>query len=171
MKKLFLPFFFLFLSLNIFCQNRDTMQFPQWFIVEGDTTGIIFSLKQAQKIDNDLEMKSLLEKKGFACDSTLLKYIKTVDEKTAFISMLDLQIKNLEDLIKDKNLSIENLNARISNLNLDLIYSGNQMMKKDNIIVNKDLQINGLKVQKAWAISGGVAALLGGILIGVLLIP
>jgi hypothetical protein len=140
-------------------------------VVEGDTMGIIFSLEQAQKIDNDLEMKSLLEKKGYACDSTLSKFIKLVDEKTAFISSLDLKIKSLEDLLKDKDLSIDNLNSRISNLNLDVIFSNQQLTRKDGIIQNKDVQINTLKVQRAWAIGGGVSALLGGILIGVLLIP
>jgi hypothetical protein len=174
MKKIILTFIVSLISLFAFSQdstNRDSLKFPSWFVVEGDTMGIIFSLEQAQKIDNDLEMKSLLEKKGYACDSTLSKFIKLVDEKTAFISSLDLKIKSLEDLLKDKDLSIDNLNSRISNLNLDVIFSNQQLTRKDGIIQNKDVQINTLKVQRAWAIGGGVSALLGGILIGVLLIP
>jgi hypothetical protein len=174
MKKIILTFIVSLISLFAFSQdstNRDSLKFPSWFVVEGDTMGIIFSLEQAQKIDNDLEMKSLLEKKGYTCDSTLSKFIKLVDEKTAFISSLDLKIKSLEDLLKDKDLSIDNLNSRISNLNLDVIFSNQQLTRKDGIIQNKDVQINTLKVQRAWAIGGGVSALLGGILIGVLLIP
>jgi hypothetical protein len=174
MKKIILTFIVSLISLFAFSQdstNRDSLKFPSWFVVEGDTMGIIFSLEQAQKIDNDLEMKALLEKKGYACDSTLSKFIKLVDEKTAFISSLDLKIKSLEDLLKDKDLSIDNLNSRISNLNLDVIFSNQQLTRKDGIIQNKDVQINTLKVQRAWAIGGGVSALLGGILIGVLLIP
>jgi hypothetical protein len=174
MKKIILTFIVSLISLFAFSQdstNRDSLKFPSWFVVEGDTMGIIFSLEQAQKIDNDLEMKALLEKKGYACDSTLSKFIKLVDEKTAFISSLDLKIKSLQDLLKDKDLSIDNLNSRISNLNLDVIFSNQQLTRKDGIIQNKDVQINTLKVQRAWAIGGGVSALLGGILIGVLLIP
>jgi hypothetical protein len=174
MKKLFLILITCFFCFNLFGQEistKDSLTFPSWFVVEGDTMGVIFSLKQAQKIDNDLEMKALLEKKGYACDSTLSKYIKLVDEKTAFISSLDLKIKSLEDLMKDKDLSIDNLNSRISNLNLDMMFSNQQMIRKDNIIQNKDIQIGTLKVQRAWAIGGGISALLGGILIGVLLIP
>ena len=174
MRKIILTFIASLLWLVAFSQDstsRDSLKFPSWFVVEGDTMGVIFSLKQAQKIDNDLEMKALLEKKGYACDSTLSKYIKLVDDKTAFISSLDLKIKSLEDLAKDKDLAIDNLNARISNLNLDMMFSNQQMIRKDNIIQNKDIQINTLKVQRAWAIGGGISALLGGILIGVLLIP
>ena len=174
MKKIILTFIVSLISLFAFSQdstNRDSLNFPSWFVVDGDTMGIIFSLELAQKIDNDLEMKALLEKKGYACDSTLSKFIKLVDEKTAFISSLDLKIKSLEDLLKDKDLSIDNLNSRISNLNLDVIFSNQQLTRKDGIIQNKDVQINTLKVQRAWAIGGGVSALLGGILIGVLLIP
>lgn len=174
MKKIILTIIASLICLIGFSQDstsRDSLKFPSWFVVEGDTMGIIFSLQQAQKIDNDLEMKTLLEKKGYACDSTLSKFIKLVDDKTAFISSLDLKIKSLEDLSKDKDLAIDNLNARISNLNLDVIFSNQQLTRKDNIIQNKDIQINTLKVQRAWAIGGGISALLGGILIGVLLIP
>jgi hypothetical protein len=53
----------------------------------------------------------------------------------------------------------------------NVIFSNQQLTRKDGIIQNKDIQINKLKVQRAWAIGGGVSALLGGILIGVLLIP
>jgi hypothetical protein len=176
MKYLMFIFLQILFIQNIFSQSIDstvvdTVGFPRWFVVEGDTMGIIFSTKQAQKIDNDLEMKSLLEKKGYACDSTLAKYIKIVDDNRAFISMLDLQIKNLNDLVIEKNSAINNLESRVNNLNLDLIYSNQQMLRKNEIIQNKDLQIGTLKVQRAWAIGGGISALLGGILIGVLLIP
>ena len=50
---------------------------------------VVFTLEQAQKIDNDLEILSLLEKSSIQCDSLNLSNARTIDAQARQIEFLD----------------------------------------------------------------------------------
>ena len=77
---------------------------------------VVFTLEQAQKIDNDLEILSLLEKSSIQCDSLNLSNARTIDAQARQIEFLDKGIMSLEEQVKDKDLQIENISTRFKNL-------------------------------------------------------
>ena len=165
MKKFLFISIFTFLNLVSFAQSN----FPKYYIERGDTLGLIISIEQAQKIDNDLEILDLLQKRGIRCDSVIKKYLIVVDSLERQIALLELKTKNLESSIESENLMINNLKLQIENWKRDLLLCNQQLELKQNIISNKDLVIKNLKLQRKLTIVGGVLGTGIGFLFGLLM--
>ena len=129
--------------------------YPQYYIENGDTIGGIFTIKQMQKIDNDLELLCLLEQKGTNCDSVIKSYIVVVDEYGKQVAKLEIINTSLEKINSDQKLMISNLNTQISNYKKDIELANTQLKIKDEIITNKDKQIKRMKIKQALTIGGG----------------
>ena len=173
MYKIFLSLL-LILPISLFGKSieTDSTDFPAWYIINGDTIGVTFTIEQAQKIDNDLELLYLMEQKGASCDSLSVRYIRIIDEKDNTISFLQLKVNTLEDIINDKESQIGILLDKANNYEKDINLANSQLLKKDTIIVNKNLQIGELnkevtkyKKQRNLAIGGGVVGIVTTILI------
>lgn len=137
-------------------QLMPESSYPQYYIENGDTIGVIFTVEQAQKVDNDLELLSLLEKKGISCDSLVKSYIVVVDNYGKQVAILESSNISLEKITTDQKSMISNLKSQISNYKKDIELANTQLSTKDEIITNKDKQITHMKVKQAFAIGGGV---------------
>jgi uncharacterized coiled-coil protein SlyX len=174
MKHLLTLLVGLILSVSVMAQqttlsvdSTKAIDYPSFYIVGGDTLGIIISIEQAQSLDNDLELYSLFQKMKISCDSTIKAYVVVVNEYTNQVAILETKIKSLETNNKAKDDQIKELNTQIANYKLDLEKAGNQLKLKDKIITNQEKRITGLKLQRAaYSIGTGIVGVGLGILIG-----
>lgn len=158
MKKLLILILGIIISNVSISQNQINPlpeSYPQYYVVNGDTIGAIFTIEQMQKIDNDLELLSLLEKKGINCDSLIKSYIVVIDDYGKQVAILESTNASLEKISSDQKLMILNLKEQISNYKKDLELANAQLNAKDEIIVNKDKQIKHMKIKQALSIGGG----------------
>ena len=120
---------------------------------------VIFTLSQAQKIDNDLEILNLLEKSKIQCDSLNVSYIKIVDAQNHQIVLLEKNVSELNLQVNDKDSQINNLSTQVKNLE-----ESNKICDEQKCI--KDKQMDGLKDDlkkekiKKW-LFGGVGLAVG----------
>lgn len=141
MKRILFLLIVMFSTFSSNAQTTDvkaTDDFPQYYVKGKDTIGVIFTVAQAQKIDNDYELLALLKKSKIQSDSLINAYITVVDLQGKQIAKLELKTSLLEDLNKIKDSEIENLKQQISQYKKDKVLS-------DSIIVNDNKQITSYK--------------------------
>lgn len=149
MKKILLLIMIL-ISFNIYSQDYPRIELNN----KGEKI-VVFTLEQAQKIDNDLEILELMKVARVKCDSLNLSYIKVIDEQKGEIIILKKLNDELSKNEKDKDKQISNLSEQNSNLqkNIDLCNKENG---------NKDKEIEGLnddiKKVKWKSLGGGFVA-------------
>jgi len=160
--KSILLFLFTLVTLNLQSQSID-LDLPRYYIVQEDTVGVILSIEQLQKIDNDLEIKNLLEQSLIDCDSLNNQYIVVVDKLENRIAILEIKNGELENTSSIQTKMIGELKLKVANYERDLYLCGEQNKKKDTIISNQKSTINKL----TWGGGTGVAALL--VIIGLLI--
>ena len=132
MKSLLLIFMLLLSSLSF------SQEYPKIELNDKGEKVVVFTLEQAQKIDNDLEIYELLKVSRIKCDSLNLSYVKVIDEKNNQIVLLKNINRETEKQIIDKDKQINILVEQSKNLqkNIDLC---------DKQRVNDTKQIEGLK--------------------------
>jgi predicted RNase H-like nuclease (RuvC/YqgF family) len=135
MKTIFLS---LILTLTSFlCKSQDD-NFPRFLIQDGDTIGIVISVEQAQKLDNNSELLSLFKKLRIDCDNLDTHYIQIINTMDQQVALLKINIKEMEDQSDKKSDMLENLKQQLNNSK-----ESNRLC--DQIIENKDQEINILK--------------------------
>lgn len=124
---------------------------------------VVFTLSQAQKIDNDLEILNLLEKSKIQCDSLSISHIETIEAQNRRISLFEKSISELDMQIKDKDLQMENLSDRFRNLEKNNKICDDQKILKDRQIklLKRDLRKEKIKT---WLFGSS------GLIVGVLAI-
>jgi len=138
-----------------------SQEYPKIELNQKGEKVVVFSLSQAQKIDNDLEILGLIEKSKIQCDSLNISYVRVIESQSRQILIQDRSIYELKAQIRDKDLQIQNLSTQAKNLE-----DSNKICDEQKSI--KDLQIEGLKKDlkkekiKKWLIGG--AGILAGIL-------
>lgn len=160
-KLLIIPI--LLLSFLSFSQD-----YPRIELNEKGQKVVVFTLEQAQKIDNDLEIYALLKVARIQCDSLNLSYVKVIDEQRNQIVILksinEQDIKQLAD--KDKQ--IKNLTDQNANLDKNIKLCDEQK-------TNDQKEIDGLKkdIKKTkWkSLGGGFVVGVVATLITILLVP
>jgi peptidoglycan hydrolase CwlO-like protein len=153
MKNLFF-LLLLFISLVSFSQ-----EYPKIELNNKGEKVVVFTLKQAQKIDNDLEIYELLKVSRIKCDSLNLSYVKVIDEKNNQIVLLKSINSETDKQVVDRDKQIKLLVEQIKNLqtNIDLC---------DKQKVNNQEQIDGLKKdlrEMKWKSIGG--GFIGGVVL------
>lgn len=167
MKK-FLTILLLLISFVGFSQTPNT-DLPNYPIYQYDSTHqimtVVFSLKQAQTIDNDYEYFELLEKSRSGCDSLAKSYQILITDMGKIIAQQDVTIGDLHKLNDGNKSLIDGLNEQIKKYIEDVI-------KCDSLLRNKDAQIASfkkenlkLRVQKTVGFIG--LGTFGGIAVGV----
>ena len=140
-----------------------SQEYPKIELNQRGEKVVVFTLSQAQKIDNDLEILSLLEKSKIQCDSLNLSYIRVIDSQNHQIVLFEKSVSELKSHIRDKDSQIDNLSTQIKNLE-----ESNKICDEQKCI--KDKQISGLKKDlkkekiKKWLFGGA------GIAFGILVI-
>jgi predicted RNase H-like nuclease (RuvC/YqgF family) len=159
----------LVISLSSIAQSTR-IEYPSFYIVGGDTLGIIISIEQAQALDNDLELYSLFEKMHISCDSTIKRYVSVVNEYNNQVAILEAKAKSLETTNQAKDDQIGELNYQILNYAYELEMADEQLRLKGTIISNLEKRITGLKLQRAsYSIGTGLVGVGIGILVGILI--
>ena len=136
-----------------------SQEYPKIELNQKGEKVVVFTLSQAQKIDNDLEILNILEKSKIQCDSLNVSYIKIFDEQNHHIVLLEKNVSELNLQIMDKDSQINNLSTQVKNLE-----ESNKICEEQKCI--KDKQMDGLKDDlkkekiKKW-LFGGVGLAVG----------
>jgi hypothetical protein len=164
MKKIIFFIFGFILTLNV--NGQDT--FPRYYIQNGDTIGVIYSIQQAQKIYNNTVLIDLFKGLRWGCDSLVKKYYVVVSkyEQKQLVdkTLIDQYQKNL----RDNDLSIKTLNDKVENLTRDKASCETEKKILQEKITNYVQIEQQLKDENRWmkyglyGLSGVVLFVLGG---------
>ena len=126
-----------------------------------DTIGIVLTIEQAQKIDNDMDLLNIYKQAHSDCDSAINFLVQVVDDYKKMTILAKQTFKAYEATNKDLKLQIDNLNQQVV-IEEQQITLKNSQLKDDNSIIDVDkLQITHLKHQKDKLVIGGVAVSAG----------
>ena len=174
MKKILIIIISILISFRSYSQKIDSVnrintdsiekELPSYYIVNGDTVGIILSIKQAQRVDNDEELLSLFGEMKMDCDSVVKHYVVVLNEYKRQVGILDIKVNTLNGINMDQSKMINNLKQQILNYQTDIKKAETQMILKDNIIKNYQGEI---KLLNRWKYGGiaGTSVLICGFLI------
>lgn len=147
--------------------GTTTGPFPSYFIdSSGHKAGVVLTIEQAQKVDNDYDILELLEKQQLGCDTTIKTYQILVKHQDELVAALTLDISQKDSLLKGKDALVEELKAQIQVYIKDKILCGDLVSNKDTEISMLKKQVFKLKTQKivgfvGLGTFGGVAVGLG----------
>ena len=166
MKYFTLLLLFLTFGFKSFSQG----EFPKYSTDSATGQKVVeFTIQQAQRVDNDLDLLAVMEKMQLGCDTVVKTYKIVVTDLGHVIAIQDVKINELDSLNTDNNKIISNLNDQIKKYIDDQIKSGELLKNKDSEIGIKDKQILTLKIHKiaGYTIAGGIgAAVLAGLIYG-----
>lgn len=160
MKKLLL----LLLILTSFTA-KSQMKYPSFYIKNGDTLGVIISVKQAQQIDNAFDVLAILKRSKVSYDKLDSAYIKVVEETGRQIAELKVRVTKSDELVTLDKTEIKNLKTQIDKYEFDKKLSDIQIDNQKKIISNDEKEIRKLKTQRFLGFTIG-----GGSLIGVIVL-
>jgi hypothetical protein len=126
---------------------------------------ITMTLQQAQKLDNNMEILSILEKAIIDCDNMSNSYIKVIDEQKKTITLLELDNILLKEQILDKDKSIENIQLRLNNSIEISNKCESQKAELDGQIEVLKGEVTSLKTKRNIAYGVGVLGTIGVILV------
>jgi hypothetical protein len=124
---------------------------PQYYILNGDTAGIILSIDQIKRIKNDLELKNILEDMKISCDSVISKYIVLVDDYEKRVVSLNTLITKLDSSDKSKTKIINSINTEFDLMKKDRDLNRRASLSKDTLINNTNIILSKVKNQRNWA--------------------
>ena len=78
--------FTLILFLSTFILKAQVSDLPKYYVIDKDTVGIILTIEQVQKLDNDVELLELFKKLQLDCENLTTHYVKIInglEEKVA----------------------------------------------------------------------------------------
>jgi peptidoglycan hydrolase CwlO-like protein len=156
------------LSLFTILSFSQTIEYPR---IETDPLGnkvLIMTIDQAQKIDNNLELLTLLEKQGVQCDSLNTAYLKVIDNLNNQVKLLELNVKTLKEQINDKDKQISNLQEQLANEKASNNLCEDQKKNKDEEIKLLKKEVRKQKTQKIVGFIVGGLGVIGGIVLAVL---
>ena len=153
MKKFILIVAMSFLSF--IAKAQDT--YPH-FLVENGKQTVVFTLEQAQKIDNDQQLLAQFRQLGADMNSVDSACVKVVDAQGKEITGLKTEIAGLKSLGATKDKDIVNLKVQIAECDKKEVLTKKESDAKDLIIVEKNYQIKKQRNQKIAAFIGAGAA-------------
>jgi hypothetical protein len=161
--KYYLLTIFLFLTSFVQGQNLrlDRDDIPAYVIKnESDTIGIIFSVKNVQKIDKDLELLEYFEKLSSQVDTTQYYYISLIEDLNEKVELQKYKIINLtsENLKKDD--MIRKLKKDIALSDTTIINKNKEIGNLNGIIIEKDEEIQKQRNWKIGTMIGGSVLLI-----------
>lgn len=168
MKKI-LIIIFSFLSIHSFAQkvNDSTVvdssiaKFPRFYYENGMLTGVIFSIDQAQKIDNNQTLYTLYKSKSIGCDALEIAYKKVLNEMTDNVNISNIKISDLNKINTNQVKMISDLNLQIASYQADSLLASKQQDDMNKINKNLTKEINTLKIQKIVGFTVGGISIVG----------
>lgn len=162
------------LDSNYVTVQLDSL-YPQPLVVDGKVIGVLFTVEQAQKIDNDYELFSLM-------DSIITQYgvndsitVGVINAQGKKIASLELQVENYKKMLDDKENMLTNRDLVIKELKQKVDMQEAQIKLYQEKEVSFENEISDLKKevrrQKRQKIIGFVTTGLGAtgiIILGIL---
>src|ERR1035437_1485898 len=144
MKRLI---FILIMTISSFMYSQDsTITYPHYLIENGKKT-VVFTLEQAQKIDNNQQILAHFKALGIDIDAVDSACIKVVDTQGKEITGLKLEITKLKSLDADKDTEAANLKAQIVEYKVKDDLNKTELGAQKQTITEKDKQIRKQKRQ------------------------
>ena len=122
-------------------------KYPAYYIINNDTVGVIINIKQAQKINNDLELLSLYKKMRVSCDSVIGSYILVVDDYNKKIVLLETKNNKVDSISAEQKDLIDNLNLQIKNYKSGEYINEQEIKLREDLIASQNKQIKKLKIK------------------------
>jgi len=160
MKKTFLALLLTFFTITLFGQiNKQDL--PQYFIQNGDTLGIILTVEQVQKLDNDVELLNMFELLSIKCDSLDKHYVKVINDLNDVIVLKDVSITNLTKQTKTFTSEVEKLKSAVAIKESQLKLCEEQRVNDSTAIalLKKDLRKAKVKNIISWSSTGVVSGI------------
>lgn len=157
--RLIFIFYFLLITFFTFSQK-----YPK---IEKDSSGnqvVIMTIEQVQKIDNNLEILSLLEESIIDCENLNNSYIKVIDDQKRTIANLEIGKELLSEQIIDKERAISNLQERLNNAISLSNECENQKKELNNKVDVLQKEVSNLKIRRNIGYGAGLIGVLGVIL-------
>lgn len=134
---------------------------PQYFVQNGDTIGILLTIEQVQKLDNNSELLGLFEKLSIKCDSLDTYYVGVINKMNDKITILNLKVTKQDEAMKKQDDMVKDLKAKVANalLRLDLC---EQQRSNDSLIIEglkQDLNKSKWKNVAGWTTTGVASAI------------
>jgi hypothetical protein len=134
----------------------DVKNLPQYLIWGGDTIGVVLTIEQLQKLDNQTDLVNLLEVMSVKCDDVNSKYVMVINKLEQKIAIQEIKIENLEDqnIIRDD--VILNLKKQVQNREESIAFCDQQRINDSEIIdgLKKDLRKLRMKNMVGWMTTG-----------------
>lgn len=162
MKKLLLTLCLILTAMVGFSQSSFIKEdLPQYFVQNEDTIGILLTIEQVQKLDNNSELLGLFEKLSIKCDSLDTYYVGVINKLNDKITILNLKVSKQDESMKKQDDMVKDLKLQVDNtlLQLDLY---EQQMSNDSLIIKglkKDLNKSKWKNVAGWTTTGVVSAI------------
>ena len=143
-----------------------SLNVPRYLIGENDdkkdTLGIVITMNQARKIDNDYDLLQLYRSVHNDCDSTVGFLVQVVKNYKNLDILAQEKFTVYDITVRDQKSQIDNLKSQID-VKKELILSKDLIIaKKDTLIDLNKLQIKHIKKQRniAYVVSGVVGSAL-----------
>lgn len=171
MKKIIYIFLFLF-AFNIsnaqYSDNQNLLsediEYPQYY-AKDSINYVIFTVEQAQSIDNKLELLSVLEEIVSNYKDGQDMYLYLIDKYEQKIVAKEKLIEEYIGKNEDKATIIANLKDVISKMEVKLAKREQIEKNLESIIEEKDEEIENLKKQRRLIIGGAIVVVVLAILI------
>jgi len=148
MKKLLTLLFSLIVILSF-----GQKQIPPYYLIENnDTIGVVLSVKQAQKLDNDLEMLKLLKQLQIDCENVDADFVKVINALGDQLSLSQEKNNYLESQVSKKDDELRNIRSALDSCqSADTLSTEIEGVYKDEIVELKR-EIRSQKIDKGISI-------------------
>lgn len=168
MKKILLSLIFILTTFLSYSQTYtiasiDTSNLvPKYLLLDNpngtkDTLGVLVTIKQAQKINTDLEILQLYIGLHNDCDSVIQHLSQTVTDYKAANEKAEQAIKAADSTLKIRDLQVTNLNQQLEIKKTELAYKDSTIVAKDSLITIANNESKKFKKQRNHAIWGCIA--------------
>ena len=162
MKNLILTLSLLLSFMIGFSQTTFVKEdLPQYFVQNGDTIGILMTVEQVQKLDNNSELLGLFEKLSIKCDSLDTYYIGVINKMNDKIAILNVKTTKQDEAMKKQDDMVKDVKAQLTNALLRLSLCEQQRSNDSTIILGLKRDLTKAKVKgiAGWATTGVVSAI------------
>jgi len=128
-------------------------QVPPYYLIENnDTIGVVLSVEQAQKLDNDLEMLKLLKQLQIDCENVDTDFVKVINALGDQLSLLQVNATFLESQVAKKDDELINVRSALNKCQeADTLSTDIENAYKDEIVELKR-EIRRQKIDKGVSI-------------------
>jgi len=136
MKKIILTI----IMISGFLTNLYSDNLPRYIMNGNDTIGVMFSISQAQQIDNTYDLVEVLTKTKLDCDSLQKYWIRINDENGNLLTLFKAKDEKQTLVIDELNILVQTLkqqveeyqdNEYIASKQIEIKKIENQNLKKD----------------------------------------